>query len=398
MLKCQLLTLCLLWTSLVACTAQKEEKIPLTSPQLVLGAQQTASYLPLLKGKRVALLVNQTSEIASGVHIVDSLMSLGVQVKKIFAPEHGFRGTADAGESVVDGKDKRTGVPIFSLYGKHKKPTAEQLSDVDVVVFDIQDVGVRFYTYISSMHYVMEACAENNKEFIVLDRPNPNGHYVDGPVLEKAHQSFVGLHPIPIVHGLTVGELAQMINGEKWLKGGLHCDLKVISCENYTHATRYSLPIKPSPNLPNDWSIALYPSLCLFEGTIVSVGRGTDLQFQIIGHPDYLQHDSVYTFTPVSKSGAKYPKHQNKVCYGKDLSEAKFRYNTNFFLDELLHFYEMSANKSAFFKPFFTKLAGTKQLQQQIEAGHSQQKIRASWQPKLEEYQKKRKKYLLYAD
>jgi len=366
------------------------------TPEIVVGAAQPDAYLPLLKGKRVALLVNQTSMIDSNTHLVDACLTWEVDVKKIFAPEHGFRGHADAGEQVVDGKDKQTGLPIISLYGKNKKPSAAHLADVDVIVFDIQDVGARFYTYISTMHYVMEACAEQNKQFIVLDRPNPNGHYVDGPVLEMAHQSFVGMHPIPVVHGLTVAELAQMINGEGWLNKQLKCDLKVIPCQNYTHLSKYSLPVKPSPNLPNDWSIALYPSLCFFEGTDVSVGRGTDMQFQVIGHPDYPKQD--FSFTPVSMPGAKYPKHQNKVCYGKDLRAGKFKYTHNFFLDELMHFYQVAKHQEKFFNNFFTKLAGTKKLQQQIEAGLSQVEIRASWEKPLQQYLSKRKNYLLYPD
>ncbi|MGB0524084.1 MAG: exo-beta-N-acetylmuramidase NamZ family protein [Flammeovirgaceae bacterium] len=383
--------------TLFACSGQEEAyKFVADVPKIKVGAARLDQYLPTLKDKKVALLVNQTSVIDSNVHLVDTLLALGIQVKQIFAPEHGFRGDADAGESVVDGKDKKTGLPILSLYGKNKKPSAAQLTDIDVVVFDIQDVGARFYTYISTMHYVMEACAEQQKQFMVLDRPNPNGHYVDGPVLELAHQSFVGLHPIPIVHGLTVGELAKMINGEGWLKGGRTCELQVISCEHYTHLSRYSLPIKPSPNLPNDWSIALYPSLCLFEGTTVSVGRGTDMQFQILGHPDY--PDTTFSFTPVRKPGAKYPKHQNITCYGKDLRSTQFQYKFNFFLDELIHFYAVNPRQDQFFNAFFTKLAGTKALQQQIEQGISQDVIRQSWQPALQQYLKMRKKYLLYED
>ena len=397
-MKTSVLTYLLLFFGLIACSGQEDttEVVTLETPKIIVGAQRITDYFPLIKDKKVALLVNQTSEIDSGLHLVDSLISLGVDVRKIFAPEHGFRGHADAGESVTDGKDKRTGLPIISLYGKNKKPSKAMLADIDLVLFDIQDVGARFYTYISTMHYVMDACAEHQKKFIVLDRPNPNGHYVDGPVLEMEHQSFVGMHPIPIVHGLTVGELAQMINGEGWLTNGQKCDLTVIYCQNYNHTTSYSLPIKPSPNLPNDWAIALYPSLCLFEGTVVSVGRGTDKQFQIIGYPAYL--DTTFSFTPVSMAGAKYPKHQNKTCYGKDLSSKQFQYKHHFFLDELIHFYSTYPKKDKFFNAFFTKLAGTKKLQQQLEAGITQVEIRATWQQDLKAYKAIRKKYLLYDD
>ncbi len=370
---------------------------------LKVGAEQVTNYLPLLKGKRIALVVNQTSIIgneSNHTHLVDSLVGLsegnGFSIKKIFAPEHGFRGTADAGEKVKDGKDTKTGLPIISLYGNNKKPSKEQLADIELVIFDIQDVGARFYTYISTMHYVMEACAESKIPVLILDRPNPNGFYVDGPVLELPEQSFVGMHQIPIVHGCTVGELAKMINGENWLKNGVQADLTVIPVENYTHQTRYSLPVKPSPNLPNDWAISLYPSLCLFEGTNVSIGRGTEKQFQIVGNPNYPSKD--FSFTPKSMEGAKYPKYEGKVCYGKDLTTKKFAYSHEFFLTELIDFYQNSTNKKDFFIPFFTNLAGTKKLQQQIEAGKTESEIRESWQADLEKYKAMRKKYLLYEE
>jgi uncharacterized protein YbbC (DUF1343 family) len=371
-------------------TAHKDTQTPASS--VTVGAARLPSYLPLLQNKKVALVVNQTSVIGN-THLVDTLLTYNVKIQKIFAPEHGFRGTADAGEKINNAKDSRTGLPLLSLYGKDKKPSAEQLADVEVVIFDIQDVGARFYTYISTMHYVMEACAENNKHCIVLDRPNPNGHYVDGMVLQSAHQSFVGMHPIPVVHGLTVGELAKMINGEKWLANAKTCPLTVITCENYTHQTPYSLPIKPSPNLPNDISIALYPSLCFFEGTVVSVGRGTDFPFQVIGYPDYPQKD--FSFTPVSKEGAKNPPYLNQLCYGTDYRQNNFE-KYNFSLQPLIHYYQTAKNKATFFNDFFTKLAGTKQLRQQIEAGMTEEEIRATWQADLTQYKQMREKYLLY--
>ncbi len=277
--------------------------------------EQTEKYLPLLKGKNIALVVNQTSVIQN-THLVDSLLSHKLRIKTIFAPEHGFRGEADAGAHVANGIDKKTNLPIISLYGNNKKPTSAQLKGIDLIIFDIQDVGARFYTYISTMHYVMEACAENGIPLLILDRPNPNGMYVDGPVLDMKFQSFVGMHPIPVLHGLTVAELAKMINGEKWLKDSAQCELVNITCENYTHQTTYSLPIKPSPNLPNDQAIALYPSLCFFEGTIVSVGRGTEMPFQLYGHPSW---KTAYSFTPISTAGASSPPYQNQRCYGYNL-------------------------------------------------------------------------------
>ncbi|MEM9824359.1 MAG: DUF1343 domain-containing protein, partial [Bacteroidota bacterium] len=286
---------------------------------ILTGAEQIDRYLPKLSGKKIAMVVNQTSRVGDQ-HLVDALVQKGVQIKGIFAPEHGFRGKADAGEKVQDGKDAKTGVPLISLYGKKKKPGKEDLQGIDLVLFDIQDVGARFYTYISTMHYVMEACAENQLPLLILDRPNPNGHYVDGPILAGTHQSFVGMHPVPIVHGMTVGEYAQMINGEGWLAGGIQCTLEVIPCKYYDHQRFYALPLKPSPNLPNMTAIYLYPSLCLFEGTQLSVGRGTNRQFQIYGHPD-LSVGS-FEFRPASMEGAKYPKHEGKLCRGVDLSQA----------------------------------------------------------------------------
>lgn len=364
------------------------------SSKIKTGAERLDYYLPVLEGKRVALVVNQTS-ICGNQHLVDALIASGVNIKKIFAPEHGFRGTADAGASIKNAVDTKTGLPVLSLYGKNKKPSKAQLADIDLLVFDIQDVGARFYTYISTMHYVMEAAAESGKKVLVLDRPNPNGHYVDGPVLDLAFQSFVGMHPIPVVHGLTVGELACMINGEGWLKGGLSCDLEVVNCLNYSHDTFYDLPVKPSPNLPNYASIFLYPSLCFFEGTTVSVGRGTDKQFQVIGAP---KGKGAYHFTPSSKPGAGSPKHKGVRLTGRDLSEMSQEEGMQhqFQLGYLLDFYKDLGASSISRPSFFDKLAGTDALRKAILAGKSEAEIRASWEPKLSEYKKMREQYLKY--
>lgn len=367
---------------------------------IVVGANRTETYLPLLKGKKVAVLGNQTSVIFKNetqtnyTHLVDSLLNLGVNITKVFSPEHGFRGKAAAGEIVKDGIDLKTGLPIVSLYGDNKKPTAEQLNNIDLLIFDIQDVGARFYTYISTLHYVMEACAEQNIPIIVFDRPNPNGHYIDGPILEPAHQSFVGMHPIPIVHGMTIGEYAKMINGEQWLKNNVQADLTVIKLKNYRKEKRYSLPIKPSPNLPNDQAINLYPSLCFFEGTSVSSGRGTDFQFQIFGSPFLNPEIYDYSFVPEPNAGSKHPKHEGKTCYGKDLTDFPRLSKIN--LQWLITAYKNTEKPSEFFTPFFTKLAGTETLQRQIEQGFSAEKIRKSWEAGLEEYDEMREKYLLY--
>ena len=363
------------------------------------AAARTDLYVNLLKGKNIAVVANQTSVIFKEMykkkqearHLVDSLLMLGVEVKKVFAPEHGFRGKADAGEVVKDGFDTKTGLQIISLYGKNKKPSATQLKGIDIVVFDIQDVGARFYTYISSLHYVMEACAEASIQLIILDRPNPNGHYTDGPVLEAKHTSFVGMHKVPVVYGMTIGEYGKMINGEKWLKNGIQCDLKVIPLKNYNHQTKYSLPIKPSPNLPNDKSINLYPSLCFFEGTNVSAGRGTEMQFQVYGSP-YITKSS-FTFTPQANEGSKYPKYKKQLCFGEDLRIAK---NLNKLdLSYLLKAYQQNTSKK-FFNTFFTKLAGTERLQEQIEQGLSEKEIRKTWVQGLISFKKIRKKYLIY--
>ncbi|MDO7174074.1 DUF1343 domain-containing protein [Mariniflexile sp. AS56] len=383
-------------------TEDRRPKAEVQNPKILVGANQTDAYLQLLKGKRVGVVANQTTVIfkegrlkAEGfTHLVDSLIALNIDIKTVFAPEHGFRGTADAGEHIKDGIDTKTGVPIVSLYGDNKKPKPEQLKNIDIVIFDIQDVGARFYTYISSLHYVMEACAEAKIPVLILDRPNPNGHYVDGPVLEIEHKSFVGMHPIPVVHGMTIGEYANMINGEKWLKNGIECELKVIPIKNYTHQIAYSLPIKPSPNLPNDTSINLYPSLCFFEGTNVSVGRGTDKQFQVFGNPVLDKTTYTFSFTPQPNEGAKSPLYQNKVCFGEDLSRSKSLSNLN--LSWLISAYKNTKNKTDFFNAFFTKLAGTKKLQQQIEAGLTETQIKASWQEGLNTFKKTRAKYLIY--
>ena len=357
--------------------------------KLVLGAERTNIYLPLLKNKKIAVVGNQTSMIAN-THLVDSLLSLKVNVVKVFSPEHGFRGKADAGAIIEDETDDKTGLPIISFYRKNKKPTAEQLKGIEFLLFDIQDVGARFYTYISTLHYVMEAAAENNIKVIILDRPNPNGHYIDGPIREKAFESFVGMHPIPIVHAMTIGEYAQMINGEKWI--ARQCDLTVIEMENYTHDMSYDLPIKPSPNLPNSRSINLYPSLCLFEGTNVSLGRGTEYPFQHFGAP-YLK--SNYSFTPKSGEGSKSPTHENKKCFGTDL-----RFQDNYLeeinLNWLIESYNNCPEKEKFFNSFFDKLAGTDKLRLQIIEAKTVKEIKESWQEGLNEFKKIRNKYLLY--
>jgi uncharacterized protein YbbC (DUF1343 family) len=363
------------------------------------GAEQTGLYLPLLGDKRVAIVANQTS-IVYKTHLVDTLLSLDVQVVKVFGPEHGFRGTAADGEKVESGIDPKTGIKIVSLYGNHRKPTPYDLENVEVVVFDIQDVGARFYTYISTMSYVMEACAENGVKMIVLDRPNPHGDYVDGPVLDPAYSSFVGLHPIPVVHGMTVGEYALMVNGESWLKDGIQCDLKVVPCENYNHNTHYELPIAPSPNLPNNIAIQLYPSLCFFEGTIISVGRGTDLPFQVIGHPEFSLGS--FNFTPEHKPGiANHPKYEGQKCYGqylKGFAEEVLPDSRRLHLDWLIGYYEFFKEKGDFFTAYFDKLAGTDQLRKQLESGLTEEKIRESWSDDLDSFKQIRKKYLLYPD
>jgi uncharacterized protein YbbC (DUF1343 family) len=368
------------------------------------GADNYPVYLPLLQGKKIAVVTNQSGIVLTEnntenladkktqTHLVDFLLAQKISICKIFAPEHGFRGTADAGEQIVDGMDSTTGLPIISLYGSNKKPTLGQLKGIDIMVFDLQDVGARFYTYISSLHYIMEACAENNIQLIILDRPNPNGSIVDGPILEKEFTSFVGMHPIPVLHGMTIGEYSQMINGEHWLKDGISCKLTVIPCSYYNRKMQYSLPVKPSPNLPNDKSINLYPSLCFFEGTNVSAGRGTEKQFQIYGSP-YLPQSN-FSFVPKPNIGAQDPVYNGVTCFGEDLSnEHRLR---QLELKWLIKTYAITTNKAKFFNPFFTKLAGTRKLQQQIEDGKSETDIRESWETGLKKFKKMRTKYLIY--
>jgi len=373
--------------------AQKDEAMIAPRPAAFL----TEKYVTQLLGKRVIIVANQTTTVGER-HLVDTLLSLGVEVKAVFAPEHGFRGEADAGAKVKDGVDGRTGLPIISLYGKNKKPTPEQLKGIDLVLFDIQDVGARFYTYISTMSYVMEACAEQGIPLMVLDRPNPNGHYVDGPVLDTAFRSFVGLHPVPVVHGMTVAEYARMVNGEGWLLKGVKCDLITVTIDGYDRNMAYTLPERPSPNLPNMRSIHLYPSLCFFEGTVVSEGRGTPFPFQLFGHPDLTMGDT--TFTPVATAGASAPKFKGVECRGVSFAAVhpdSIRSSGRLELQWLMAAYNDLPNKDKFFQAdFFDKLAGSSTLRKQIISGKSEAEIRASWQPGLEAFGKVRERYLLY--
>ncbi len=385
----------------------KNEELPLTNSSfhipnsqfpVQVGAAQLPRYLPLLRGKRVGLVVNQTSRLGN-TYLVDTLKALHVNLTAIFAPEHGFRGEAADGATIADGRDARTGVPVRSVYGATKKPTPEMLADVDVLVFDIQDVGTRFYTFISTLHYVMEAAAEQGKAVVVLDRPNPNGAVVDGPVLEVKHRSFVGLDPLPICHGLTVGELARMLNGEKWLAGGRQCPLTVVPVAGgYTHATPYALPVRPSPNLPTARAVALYPSICLLEGTNVSVGRGTDRPFEVIGAPTQ-PATRPYQFTPRPNAGSPTPPLNGQLCYGLDLHQPAAGQPAEFFtVSYLLDFYRTSTDKAHFFSKYFEQLAGTDSLRAQVVAGRPEASIRASWEPRLGQYKARRKKYLLYPE
>ena len=357
---------------------------------LQVGAERTAKYFPLLKDKAIGVVGNQSSLIGT-THLVDSLLSAKLQVVKVFSPEHGFRGTADAGAHIESGIDEQTGLPIKSLYGSNKKPSPSQLEGIEILVFDIQDVGARFYTYISTLHYVMESAAENNIPLIVLDRPNPNGHYIDGPILDTAYRSFVGMHPIPVVHGMTIGEYAQMINGEKWLTDSVECDITVIPMLGYNKQIPYDLPVKPSPNLPNAQAVNLYPSLCLFEGTNISVGRGTDLPFQHYGAP-FLESD--YSFVPESGAGAKYPKHEGERCYGQDLSQ--FTSLSQLDLSFIIDAYNECPEKEDFFNTFFDKLAGGNTLRLSIIDGKSEEEIRQSWYEELLEFEQMRNTYLIY--
>ncbi|WP_338410004.1 DUF1343 domain-containing protein [uncultured Flavobacterium sp.] len=367
-------------------------KIDTIFEKLKMGADNFVRYLPLLAEKKVGIVTNQSGLLSDGTHVVDFLLLKSIDVKRIFSPEHGFRGNADAGEPIKDGKDSKTDLPIISLYGDNKKPKQDQLKGIDVMVFDLQDVGSRFYTYISSLHYVMEACAENNITLIVLDRPNPNGKIVDGPVLEKEFTSFVGMHPIPVLHGMTIGEYAKMINGEKWLKNNIHCELIVIPCLNYSRTMAYDLPAKPSPNLPNAQAVNLYASLCFFEGTNVSVGRGTEKQFQIYGSPFLPKRK--FSFIPTPNIGAKNPMHKDALCYGEDLSSVyKIK---QLELKWLLKAYNETFDKAKFFNSFFVKLAGTRKLQEQIKLGVSEKEIRNSWKEGLKKFKTMRASYLIY--
>ena len=378
-------------------TTRAAPAAPPAVARVVVGAERLSQYLPQLQGQRVGLVINQTSRVGSA-YLVDTLRARGVNVTAIFAPEHGFRGEAADGATIADGRDARSGVPVRSVYGKTKKPTAEMLADVDVLIFDIQDVGARFYTFISTLHYVMEAAAEQNKAVLVLDRPNPNGDLVDGPILEPAHQSFVGLDPLPIAHGLTVGELAQMMNQEKWLAGGRSCRLTVVPMQQgYTHATAYHLPVRPSPNLPTDHAVALYPSICLFEGTNVSVGRGTTTPFEVIGSPSQ-PATRPHSFVPTPNAGSPTPPLKGQRCYGLDLANAPARADGGLMLKYLLDFYQQSTDKAHFFGKYFEELSGTDALRQQIVAGKSEAAIRASWEPGLRQFRALRKKYLLYPE
>lgn len=361
------------------------------------GAEQTGRYLPLLEGRRVGIMTNHTGTVGR-THLVDTLRSLGVDIRVVFAPEHGFRGQADAGESVASYRDRKTGIDVVSVYGSTKRPPDSVMQRLDVLLFDIQDVGLRYYTYLSSMHYLMEACAANGKRLIVLDRPNPNGFYVDGPVLEAKHRSFVGMHPIPVVHGMTLGELARMIDGEGWLRDGLRCKLTVIPCRGYTHRSRYRLPTAPSPNLPNMRSVYLYPSLCFFEGTPVSLGRGTDFPFQAYGHPE-LQGD--FSFTPRSNAGAKNPPLKDKLCHGVDLRTAPSDeriWERGVDLGYVIDCYRQLNLGEKFFTPMFDRLTGTDYVRQMILQGAGADRIKARWADDVERFKQTRKPYLLYEE
>jgi len=371
--------------------------------QPIPAAQNMGRYLPLLQGKQIGLVANQTSvvknstiETESFTHLADTLRSLGISLKKVFAPEHGFRGTADAGAHISSGVDQKTGLEVISLYGANKKPRVEDLADIDLMIFDIQDVGVRFYTYVSTLHYVMEACAEQNIPLIVLDRPNPNAHYIDGPVLKDDFKSFVGMHPVPVVYGMTIGEYAKMINGESWLQGQIKTDLTVISVENYTHHTPYALPIAPSPNLRSKQAIALHPSLCFFEGTPISAGRGTNRPFEIFGAPNLNVERYPFEFRPVARQGAKWAKFKDEICHGLDLGQ--ITPGEHLELGWLIDTYNEAADKENFFNPFFDKLAGTDQLKKDIQAGLNKEEIYARWTKELEDFEQIRAKYLLYTD
>ena len=372
------------------------QKLP---PPVTVGAERMELLLPTLQGKRVALMVNQSSLVGStGTHLVDTLLSQGINIVRLFVPEHGLRGKVDAGKNVRSGVDEKTGLPVVSLYGQRKRPTPEMLADIDLLVFDLQDVGTRFYTYISSMHYLMEACAEEGKTFVVCDRPNPND-FIDGPILEPDYRSFIGVDPLPVAHGMTVGELALMIDGERWLRGGNTCHVKVIPMAGWSHGDPYELPVRPSPNLPNSRSIELYPSLCFFEATIMSVGRGTSKPFQAIGYPDKRFGSIVYT--PQIKLGEdSNPRHKGKLCYGTDYTSVSLP-KRQIALGPLLDYYRKADSLGLQLinqRQLFDLLAGTKKLRQQLSSGLSEEEIRASWQAGLKDFQAKRARYLLYTD
>jgi uncharacterized protein YbbC (DUF1343 family) len=372
----------------VVCYGAKKSPVP--------GSSQIEMYRNLIEGKSVAVVANQTSMVGQ-THLIDTLMKIGIDIKVIFAPEHGFRKMADAGESIENGKDPRTGISVLSIYGSKRKPTSDDLKGIDIVIFDVQDVGARFYTYISTLHYILESCAENHVKCLVLDRPNPNGFYFDGNILDTAYSSFAGMHPVPIVHGMTVGEYAEMVNGEGWLKDGIRCDLTVIKCINYDHKTYYILPIKPSPNLPNQNSIYLYPSICFFEGTNISLGRGTPYPFQVYGSPEL--PDKGFSFTPESVAGAKNPPLLGVKCYGTDLREAirmKLVPRPKLNLDWVIGAYNDFPEKDKFFNSYFDVLAGGPKLREQIIGGMSSKQIRATWKDDLIKFGKIRRKYLLY--
>lgn len=386
-------------TSINTSAQDKNNNIRISKTDIIVGAENYKAYLSELKGKKIGLVSNQTGIVTidhKTTHILDFLLDNKIDVVKLYSPEHGFRGDADAGAKVKSGTDSKTGLPIISLYGDNKKPKADQLKDIDILIFDMQDVGARFYTYISTLHYVMEAAAENNKKVIVMDRPNPNAHYIDGPVMKDEYKSFVGMHNVPIVYGMTIGEYAKMINGEKWLANGIETNLEVVPLLNYTHQTTYDLPIKPSPNLPNAHAINLYPSTCLFEGTNVNEGRGTTIQFQVYGSP-FLKN-MPFSYTPISRDGATNPKFKNEVCFGEDLSKIPFQNSIN--LSWLINAYKNNTKQ-----PFWTKngnklwidqLAGTNELRNQIEKGWTQEQIKATWQKDLNKFKKIRAKYLIY--
>ena len=368
--------------------------------QIIVGAERTELYFDQLEGKKIAVCGNQSSRVGPQ-HLVDTLVASGFNVVTIFCPEHGFRGNAEAGAHISSSVDEKTGIPIISLYGKNKKPDLSQ-SDIDLIIFDIQDVGCRFYTYISTLHYVMEAAAEHGVEVMILDRPNPNGYFVDGPVLDTNYRSFVGMHPIPVVHGMTIGEYGRMINGEGWLAKGIHCKLQVVPMDNYDHNTRYVLPIAPSPNLQTPEAIYLYPSLCLFEGTPISIGRGTNIPFQVYGHPQLTTGDYYFTPRPI-KGVSENPPQNGQKCRGYNLSDyatAHLQGSNNFSIQYIIEAYKHFPDKAKFFNAnlFFDKLAGTNQLRKDIIAGKSEEEIRASWQPKLQKFKEIRQQYLLYPD